>query len=129
MIKKNKLMLILLIGITWQNAFATDQASSSLQQTQECLKNQNCESALSSAGQAADQKALEAVGGNAANKQELYNISAEIMPILIQQTDGDPVKMQALMQKALNDPEAFFNSLPADTRAKISNLANTVHVK
>jgi hypothetical protein len=129
MFKLNQLLLMLLIGLSWQNTYATDELSMALQQTQECLKKQNCDSTLSTAGQAADQKALNAVGGNAANKQELYNLSAEIMPLLVQQTGGDPEKMQALIQKALADPEAFFNSLPADTRAQIKNLANTINEK
>lgn len=129
MFKLNQFIFLILIGLTCHNANATDELSIALQQTQECLKKQNCDSALSSAGQAADQKALNAVGGNAANKQELYNLSAEIMPILVQQTGGDPEKMQALIQKALTDPEAFFNSLPADTRAQIKNLANTINNK
>lgn len=129
MFKLNQFIFLILIGPFCHNANATDELSIALQQTQECLKKQNCDSALSYAGQAADRKALEAVGGNATHKQELYNITADIMPILMQQSGGDPVKMQALMQKALNDPEAFFNSLPADTRTKISNLVHTVDEK
>ncbi|MBP6300285.1 MAG: hypothetical protein KA365_07730 [Arenimonas sp.] len=129
MFKLNQVIFLILIGLFCHNANATNELSIALQQTQECLKKQNCDSAKSSAGQAADQKALDAVGGNAANKQELYNLSAEILPILVQQTSGDPEKMQALIQKALTDPEAFFNSLPADTQAQIKNLANTVDEK
>ena len=45
------------------------------------------------------------------------------MPILIQQTGGDSEKMQALMLKAQNDPEGFFNSLPPEIQAKIKNVA------
>lgn len=129
MFKLNQFIFLILIVLFCHNANATDELSMALQQTQECLKKQNCDSALSSAGQAADQKALNAVGGNAASKQELYNLSAEILPILVQQTGGDPEKMQALIQKALTDPEAFFNLLPADTQAQIKNLANTVNEK
>ena len=129
MFKLNQFIFLILIGLFFFFSNATDELSIALQQTQECLKKQNCDSALSSAGQAADQKALDAVGGNAANKQELYNLSAEILPILVQQTGGDPEKLQALIQKALTDPEAFFNSLPADTQAQIKNLANTVNEK
>jgi len=129
MFKLNQFVFLLVIGLAWQNVYAEDDTVSALQKTQDCLRNQTCEAAKSSAGQAADQKALEAVGGNAANKQELYNISADIMPMLIQQTGGDPEKMQALMLKAQTDPEGFFNSLSPDAQAKIKNIANTVEKK
>lgn len=126
MFKINQFVFLLVMGMSVQNLYADAAVDSALQQTQDCLRNQNCDAAKSSAGQAADQKALEAVGGNASNKQELYNISADIMPILVQQTDGDPEKMQALMLKAQTDPEGFFNALPPDIKAKIKNLASTV---
>ncbi|MCX7067859.1 MAG: hypothetical protein NTW85_09235 [Methylococcales bacterium] len=129
MLKLNQFVFLLVIGLTWQNVYAEDDTISALQKTQDCLRNQTCEAAKSKAGQAADQKALEAVGGNASNKQELYNISADIMPMLIQQTGGDPEKMQALMLKAQTDPEGFFNSLSPDAQAKIKNIANTVEKK
>ena len=129
MFKFNQFLFLLVIGLAWQNVYAEDDTVSALQKTQDCLRNQTCDAAKSSAGQAADQKALEAVGGNANNKQELYNISADIMPTLIQQTGGDPEKMQALMLKAQTDPEGFFNSLSPDAQAKIKNIANTVEKK
>jgi len=129
MLKFNQFVFLLVIGLAWQNVYAEDDTVSALQKTQDCLRNQTCEAAKSSAGQAADQKALEAVGSNAANKQELYNISADIMPILMQQTGGDPEKMQLLMLKAQTDPEKFLNSLPPDVQAKIKNIAKTVEKK
>ena len=129
MFKFNQFLFLLVIGLAWQNVYAEDDTVSALQKTQDCLRNQTCDAAKSSAGQAADQKALEAVGGNANNKQELYNISADIMPMLIQHTGGDPEKMQALMLKAQTDPEGFFNSLSPDAQAKIKNIANTVEKK
>lgn len=105
---------------------ADEAMDSALQQTQDCLRQQNCASANTDAGKAAAQKALEAVDGNADNMQELYTISADIMPILLQQTGGDPAKMQAIMQNAQANPEAFLNSLPQAVQAKIKNAATTV---
>ena len=75
---------------------------------------------------AANQKALEAVGGNARDMQELYNISADVMAILEQQAGGDPAKMQALMLNAQTDPESFLNSLSPEIQAKIKNVSNAV---
>lgn len=124
MLKLN-LVVILLAGMWVQTVYAAD-SSSALQQTQDCLKNKTCDAAKTEAGKAADKKALEAVAGNLAAQQELYNISADIMPILVQQSGGDPAKMQALMQKAQADPEGFYKSLPADIQAKIKATATAV---
>jgi hypothetical protein len=99
--------------------------SSALRQTQDCLRNQNCDAANTHAGNAAAQKAWESVGGNSANNQALYNIAAEIVPILVQQSDGDPAKMQTILMKAETDPESFVNSLPLEIQEKIKNVAIT----
>ncbi|MGZ4956172.1 MAG: hypothetical protein ACXV8Q_13780 [Methylobacter sp.] len=115
--------------MTFQNVYADDDINSALLKTQDCLRNQNCDAAKTETGRAAEQKALEAVGGNAGNMQELYNISADIMPILLQQTGGDPAKMQALMLKAQTDPESFLNSLSPEVQAKIKNSSDAVEKK
>ncbi|WP_340124324.1 hypothetical protein [Methylobacter svalbardensis] len=122
MLKLNLFATLLVVSMSFQNVCADDDISSALQKTQDCLRNQNCDSMKTNTGMEADQKALEAVGGNA--KQELYNIAADVLPILIQQTEGDPKKMEAMMLKAQTDPESFLNSLPPDMQAKIKNVAN-----
>ncbi len=122
----SRLFIFLLVaGMFFQNVYA-DDTGSALEETLNCLKNQNCESARTGAGQAADQKVFEAVGGNAADKQALYNISADIMSVLVNQSGGDPGKMQAIMQKAQTDPEAFFNSLPQEIQSKIKGAADSI---
>lgn len=129
MLNIKSLLLLLAITVFFQNVSADDDVNAALQKTQECLKNQNCDSAKTAAGQTANQKALEAVAGNASNQQELYNIAADIMPFLIEQTGGDLEKLQALILKAQNDPAGFLNSLPADIQAKIKNSAKAVEKK
>jgi hypothetical protein len=125
MFKVNLFIALLAAGMSFQNVYA-DNINSALQKTQDCLKSQNCDSALTEAGKMADLKALEAVAGNASNKQELYNIAAGIMPILAQQATGDPAKMQDILFKAQTDPVKFLNSLPPEIQAKIKNAANAV---
>jgi hypothetical protein len=126
MFKVNLTVSLLVVGMCFQNVYA-DDTSSALQKTQECLRNQNCDPAKSDAGKVADQKALEAVNGNASNKQELYNIAADVMPILVQQAGEDPTKMQTILLKAQTDPESFLNSLPPEIQAKIKNVANAIN--
>jgi hypothetical protein len=119
----------LLFSLCLQPAWADNASTEALQKTQRCLQSQNCDSANTDAGKAADQQALDAVGGNAASKQALYNLSSDILPLLVQQAEGDPLKLQALVAKAQMNPEAFLSSLPADVQAKIKSTAATVPSK
>jgi len=104
-------VFVLAAGMSGQDIYADDAVSSALQKTQDCLRNQDCDAAATDAG-------------NAHDKQELYNISADIMPLLVRQAGGDPVKMQNLMLKAQTDPESFLNSLSPGLKEKIKNIAN-----
>jgi len=117
-----KLSIFLMAAIFVQDVYA-DDLTSALQKTEECLRRQNCDAATTDAGKEAGRKALAAVGGSVRDKQELYNMSADIMPILFQQAGGDPAKMQALLLKAQTDPESFLNSLSPELKAKIRNIA------
>ncbi len=117
-------VFVLVAGMSGQDIYADDAVGSALQKTQDCLRNQNCDAAATDAGKEADRKALAAISGNARDKQELYNLSADIMPILVQQAGGDPVTMQNLMRKAQTDPESFLNSLSPDLKEKIKKYAN-----
>jgi len=125
MFKVNLFVSLLIVGMSFQNVNA-DDISSALQTTQDCLRNQNCDPSKTDVGKAADQRALGAVGGNASIKQELYNIAADVMPILVKQTGEDPAKMQAILLKAQADPVNFLNSLPPEIQVKIKNASNAV---
>jgi len=116
---------LFLVGISFQQASAEDDMAALLK-TQECLRNQNCDSANTNEGKSAEQQALDATAGNTNQSQELNNISADIMPFLLQQSAGDPAKMQALMLKAQTDPESFLNSLPPEIQAKIQKVASDI---
>ena len=116
---------LFLVGMSFQQASAEDDMAALLK-TQECLRNQNCDSANTNEGKSAEQQALDATAGNTNQSQELNNISADIMPFLLQQSAGDPAKMQALMLKAQTDPESFLNSLPPEIQAKIQKVASDI---
>jgi hypothetical protein len=107
-----------------QRSFAENEMDSALQSTQECLKNQNCDAAATGEGKVAAQNALAAVQGNSEKTKELYSISAQLLPILLQQSGGDPTTMQTIVHKAQANPEAFLQSLPADMQARIKKVAN-----
>lgn len=116
---------LLVLGMPSQLVYA-DDISSALQETQDCLRKQNCASATTDAGKVADRYALDTLGGNANRKQEIYDISADIMPILAQQADGDPTKMMAILAKAQTDPQGFVQLLPVGLQARIKNAAGAL---
>jgi hypothetical protein len=126
MFKRYIFVSLLFIGLASQNVAANPDVDAALVNTQDCLRKQNCDTANSVAGKAANEQALKAVAGDAVKQQALYALSADILPILVQQSGGDPAKMQAIIMKAQNDPAAFLNSLPADIRAKIQTLSSSV---
>jgi hypothetical protein len=69
---------------------------------------------------------LAAVAVNAGDQQKLYDLAAKVMPILTQQANGDPLKMQALLSNAQANPQGFINSLPPSLQAQINNRAATL---
>lgn len=116
-------LLLLSASLCWPKAWADDAVDFALRQSQDCLKNNNCPSAEDGAGKAAEEQALALTGGDAAKQQALNRIAAEILPILVQQSGGDPQKMQALMVKAQNNPEQFVQSLPPALQDQILHAA------
>lgn len=73
--------------------------------------------------QAADAQ-VKAIGGNQANTEAIYQLSSEVFEQLVQQTGGDPVKMQAIIQQAKDNPKAFYEKyFSAQDKAKLQNLS------
>lgn len=100
---------------------ATQEASVDLtdkSRRQEILKKD-------SKAKAADNFAASVTGGGA-HQEELYAISAEILPEITKMADGDPAKMATLMQEAQKNPEAFYRKLPADKRKRIQELSKKI---
>ncbi len=76
-----------------------------------------------------DQFASQVVGGDPKLKDEVYDISADVLNSLLQTTNGDPEKAQELLLKAMKNPEQFLKSLPALQQEKIRGIANSVEKK
>ena len=77
-----------------------------------------------SAAHDADANVSSLTKGNAQQSQEVYEISAEVMENIVKQTNGDPVKLQALLQEAQKNPQAFLNSMSSAQQGKVHSLAN-----
>lgn len=79
--------------------------------------------------QQADQFATQAVGNDPALKNEMYNLSADVLNHVMKMSQGDPAKAQELLMNAMKDPKKFMNSLPAAEQDKIRGIANSVEKK
>lgn len=124
-------ILFLLLFIISQNSFAQfDQEA--LAETQKVLRSpserQDVISRDQKAGQA-DQLASQAVGGDPALKNDVYDLSADILNHVMKTSGGDPAKAQALLMKAMKDPKKFMDSLPAAEQNKVREIANSVEKK
>ncbi len=99
-----------------------------LQKTQELLKDAKAREAYAKEHPEA-QNALDQVkklGGTEGNSDEMFSISAEIMQSIVAESGGDVEKMQAMIAQATKNPEAFFNQLSADQKAKIRKVAGEI---
>jgi len=74
----------------------------------------------------ANDQAIDLVGKESLN--ETYALSADILPVLIQQA-GSPEKAAQMLEDAKKNPEEFFKKLPPEIQAKISGLAGKVETR
>lgn len=123
--------LVLLLAVSFMATtvtFADDSDdAAALREAQELMRSESKRAEVikdNAKAQQADSFALQAVGGDQKLKNDVYNVSADIMGTVKDLAGGDPVKMNELLQKALKDPGAFLKSLPADQQAKIRSIAN-----
>ena len=130
---KAQIGLILLFALFGPASFAgqTEQpgldtaSQKALQETQQLLTDPKIRDQEIKKDQGAikwDGNVNEITGGGQ-KKEEMYQISSDIMSDLTKKTNGDPVKMLEIMEKAKTNPEAFFNSLTPEEQAKIRGLS------
>jgi hypothetical protein len=65
----------------------------------------------------------EAVARSPKNTQRMYEISADVLETVAVQGQGDPERMNKIVEAAGRDPAAFLQSLPPEQRAAIQQLA------
>lgn len=104
-------------------------AENALKETQDLLRDRSkLQNVLQkdSKAKTADDQVQSLTGGNAAQSQRIYDVSSDALSSLMQTSGNDPAKAAELLQKAQANPEAFYNSLPADLREKIRGLASDI---
>ncbi len=69
-----------------------------------------------------DQK-IKALAGSDEAAQEIYGLSSDIMGLLMQETGGDPVKMQKLLEEASKNPAAFAKRFSPEQQKKLKEIS------
>lgn len=112
-------------------AFEDEVYTNALQQTQNLLRNSETRKGAinNEPAKSADKAAEITALGDPAAKSEVYNIAADLMPWLVEQSQGDPAKMLQLIQEAQKNPQAFLQKMPSAERQKIKNLSGFIERK
>ena len=122
----NKYFLQVLILLSCFNVRAEDKA---LKDTQALLNDRNQLNQVfkeDAKARDADQFALKAVGGDTQDRDQLYQISSQILEQLTKENNQDPQKMQEQLLKATQNPEQFYKKLNPETQNKIKEVAGRV---
>lgn len=70
---------------------------------------------------------VDALAGSSKNKEEIYGISADVMEKLTVETNGDPEKMQKILNEAMKNPQAFYNKyFDEKSKARVRGVANDI---
>lgn len=65
------------------------------------------------------------IAGSEENLEKMYDISAQLLPMLNKEGGGDPKLMMKILEDAQRNPEAFYNRMPALVKKQITELAKS----
>lgn len=66
---------------------------------------------------------VESLGGNAENSEAIFALAAEIFADLAKSTNGDPKKMEEVLEKAKRNPAEFAERLSPAVKAKLKEIS------
>ncbi len=69
---------------------------------------------------------MDVMGMNGDQKNQMFNISADVMGQITKDQNGDPDAMKKLLEKAQQNPEEFYKSLSPESRNMIKNLGGQI---
>lgn len=119
-----------IFSLVFCSAYANaDEDLKALNDTQSLLRDSGRmqeEAGKTAEGRKADQAATVVTLGRPELKQELLNISADLMSWISEASKGDPEKMQQLLQEAMSSPKNFLEKMPANERARIKGLSENI---
>jgi hypothetical protein len=78
---------------------------------------------------AAANKALEQLGGSPEANQQIYELASQIFGNLATEANGDPDKMQKILDQAKQNPAAFAAKFTPAQQAQLGIIANSLGTK
>jgi len=110
---------------------APDNDAEALRKTQEVLRNQAERHKVLKSPDAVNSAARvnELSGGDPEIEQGIWELAADLMPLLHEASGGDPAKMKQILEEARLNPQGFMNRFPSSQRSKLSELASKLAEK
>ncbi|GEM_PF-3358302 len=105
-----------------------DASKTAMSQTQNLLKNQaeREKSITTPDAKKTDQQVKDLMGSDT---QGVYDLAAEIFPTLVNESGGDPIKMQATLSQMMKSPESLAAKLTPEQMFKLKELAKRVETR
>lgn len=73
---------------------------------------------------------VSALAGSSKNKEDMYGISSEVLEKLVNETKGDPQKMQLILQEAQSNPQKFYEKyFDENAKARVRGVATDIQSK
>jgi hypothetical protein len=124
------IVVLLLILTQWQTSAELDKdQQEGLKQTQDLLNNPaERQKAVDADPHAKDvDNKVNALAGSKENKDEIYGIASEVFQKVAAESNGDPAKMQKLLEEAQKNPQAFYDKYFNDAdKARVRGVANKI---
>ena len=81
---------------------------------------------LGPAARKADDGVVDLVGGDPQKKEEIYKISSMIFRRIVAEANGDPTRLQELLEEAARNPSQFMQKMTPEERKQIKSLAESI---
>lgn len=121
------ILIVCFLGMSFSSFGQENNSKETISKTQKDLKDPVARIKMLDTKSAKDaDAAASALAGEKGNLDEMYGISADLIGVIGEQSQGDPKKMQEYLERAQKDPEAFLKSLPPAQRERIHQLSKKI---
>ena len=130
-VNRNQISAFFLVGTFFSLSGFSQASDEAAKNTVDLLKDRKQIEELAATDQNAKRAnyVVNRTVGTGAEKDQLLQITSDIMGVLIKKHKGDISAMQADLMNAMRDPKKFIESLTPEQRAQVRTLASEVEKK